>query len=69
MSLKIFSLTFRLFSVLSQLIGALLPDSGKCARFYFRFCCPGVEGVDPFSVDWVGENNWLVPPIYLISYK
>ena len=23
--------------------------------------------MDAFSVDWAGENNWLVPPIYLIS--
>ena len=37
------------------------PDSAKCARFYSKFWCPGVEGVDAFSVDWA------VPPIYLIS--
>ena len=43
------------------------PDSAKCARFYSKFWCPGAEGVDAFSVDWTGENNWLVPPIYLIS--
>lgn len=27
---------------------------------------PGCEQVDAFSVSWAGENNWLVPPIYLI---
>ena len=43
------------------------PDSAKCARFYSKFWCPGAEGVDAFSVDWAGENNWLVPPVYLIS--
>ena len=43
------------------------PDSAKYARFYSKFWRPGAEGVDTFSVDWAGENNWLVPPIYLIS--
>jgi hypothetical protein len=23
--------------------------------------------VDAFSLDWAGENNWLVPPINMIS--
>ena len=31
-----------------------------------RFWCPGTEAVDAFSVSWAGENNWLVPPIFLI---
>ena len=30
--------------------------------------CPSSEGVDAFSVDWAGENNWLVPPVYLIGH-
>ena len=51
---RFLSVTFRLFLVLSQSIGSL-PQ------------CPSAEGVDAFSVDWAGENNWLVPPIYLIS--
>ncbi|XP_028514422.1 uncharacterized protein LOC114574912 [Exaiptasia diaphana] len=29
--------------------------------------CPGSEGVDSFTLDWRGENNWLVPPVHLIS--
>ena len=66
MSLQIFSHTFRRFSVLS-LDRFASPDSTKCARFYSKFWCPGAEGVDAFSVDWAGENNGLVPPIYLIS--
>ena len=37
-------------------------------RFYSKFWCPGTEGVDAFSADWAGENNWLVPPVYLISH-
>ena len=32
-----------------------------------RFWCPGTEAVDAFSVSWAGENNWLVPPIFLIA--
>ncbi len=28
--------------------------------------CQKVVGVDAFSVDWSGDNNWLVPPIHLI---
>ena len=58
------------FAYISSLFGPFTvvmfasPDSAKCARFYSKFWCPGVEGVDAFSVDWAGENNWLVPPIY-----
>ena len=26
-----------------------------------------VHGVDAFTMDWHGENNWLVPPITLIG--
>ena len=29
--------------------------------------CPGTEAVDAFTVNWAGENNWLCPPIMLIS--
>ena len=31
------------------------------------FWTPGCEHVNAFSLDWAGENNWLVPPVYLIS--
>ena len=35
-----------------------------------RFCswwwCPGTETVDAFTVSWEGDNNWLVPPVFLI---
>ncbi|XP_052270084.1 uncharacterized protein LOC127871322 [Dreissena polymorpha] len=27
---------------------------------------PTTEGVDAFSVNWCNNNNWLVPPVYLI---
>ena len=61
------------FAYISFLFGPFIvdrfasPDSARCARFCSKFWCPGAEGVDAFSVDWAGENNWLVPPIYLIS--
>jgi hypothetical protein len=38
----------------------------KLKRFNSRFWTPGSEGVDAFAFDWRGENNLLVPPIYLI---
>ena len=31
------------------------------------FWNPGTERVNAFSTSWENENNWLVPPIYLIS--
>ena len=39
----------------------------KLYRFNSLFWNPGCESVDDFSQNWQGENNWLVPPIYLIS--
>ena len=61
------------FGHLSALFGPFTVDrfatpvSAKCARFYSKFWCPGTEGVDAFSVHWAGDNNWIVPPVYLIS--
>lgn len=34
----------------------------KCSRFISRFWNPGCEGIDAFSLNWQGENNWVVPP-------
>lgn len=39
----------------------------KVAKFNSKFWVPGTKGVDAFSVDWSQENNWLVPPVPLIS--
>ena len=39
----------------------------ECHRFNSLLWNPGAEQVNAFSVSWVGENNWLVPPIFLIS--
>ena len=42
------------------------PQEYSVAHFNSRFWCPGTETVDAFSVSWAGDNNWLVPPIFLI---
>ena len=41
-------------------------ENTQLPRFNSRFWCPGTEAVDAFSVSWADENNWLVPPIFLI---
>lgn len=40
--------------------------TAKCSKFYSKFWCPGTFGVDAFSFDWSKDNNWLVPPLYLV---
>ena len=40
--------------------------NSKLTRFCSRYWNPGCEGVDAFCYDWVGENNWLVPPVSLV---
>lgn len=34
-------------------------------RFHSRFWCPGAEAVDTFTVNWMGDVCWLVPPLHL----
>ena len=41
--------------------------NNKVTRFNSLVWVPGTEKVDAFSVSWAGENNWLVPPVLLIS--
>ena len=41
-------------------------ENRKMKRFNSVVWNPECEQVDAFSVSWAGENNWLVPPIYLI---
>ena len=36
------------------------------ASFNSKVFCPGTSGVDAFRFSWVGQNNWLCPPISLI---
>ena len=41
--------------------------NAKLPKFNSRYWCPGSSLVDAFTVSWHGENNWLVPPIYLVG--
>ena len=60
------------FSMLDSVFGPHTIDrfasayNTHLARFNSRYWSPGSEAVDPFTVDWAGENNWLCPPIGLI---
>ena len=42
-------------------------NNKKLTLFNSKYSCPGTNAVDAFSVDWSSDNNWLVPPIYLIG--
>ena len=39
----------------------------KTQRYNSLFWNPECEAVDSFTQDWSDENNWLVPPVYLIA--
>ena len=38
----------------------------KIVRYFSRFWNPETSGIDAFIQSWKVENNWLVPPVYLI---
>ncbi|XP_078688642.1 uncharacterized protein LOC144920363 [Branchiostoma floridae x Branchiostoma belcheri] len=38
----------------------------KLERFNSKSWCPSSEGIDAFSFDWAGQNNWLHPPVRMI---
>ena len=40
--------------------------NSQLPRFNSRFWNPGSEAVDAFTCDWLGENNWWCPPVYLV---
>ncbi|KAK3093064.1 hypothetical protein FSP39_010639 [Pinctada imbricata] len=42
-------------------------NNTKLPIFCSKFFTTGTSGVDAFSMNWGGHNNWLVPPIYLAS--
>ncbi|CAG2247680.1 unnamed protein product [Mytilus edulis] len=39
----------------------------KLAVFFSKFFTPGTSGVDAFAYDWSKFNNWVVPPVNLIT--
>lgn len=41
-------------------------ENTKCKQFNSKFWNPGTRGVNAFSFDWKGYNNWLVPPVCLV---
>ena len=42
-------------------------DNTQLPKFHSRFWCPGSTATDAFTVNWAGDMNWWVPPIYLIG--
>ena len=42
-------------------------ENKKVHRFNSKYHTPLTEGVNAFTFSWAGENNWLCPPISLIS--
>ncbi|CAC5371828.1 unnamed protein product [Mytilus coruscus] len=40
--------------------------NAKLERFNSLFWNVNTEAVDCFTQNWCGENNWIVPPIYLV---
>ena len=42
-------------------------DNRKLFRYNSRFFDYQCEAVDAFTQNWSYANNWLVPPIYLVS--
>jgi hypothetical protein len=61
-----------IFNFLNKVAGPFSIDcfasnlSKKVSRFYAKFCCVGVLGVDAFAFSWENETCWLVPPPKLI---
>ena len=41
--------------------------NSQLPRFNSRFSSPGTEAVDALFQDWSEENNWVCPPVCLIS--
>ena len=42
-------------------------DNTKLPRFNSLYWNPGSECIDAFTCNWAQENNWLVPPVAVIS--
>ena len=64
--------TIEFFQKISEIWGKLTIDrfanneNTKTEKFNSKYWCPGTSNVNAFTVSWSGEENYLVPPIYLI---
>ena len=62
----------KFFQKISETWGKLTIDrfanneNTKTEKFNSKYWCPSTFNVNAFTVSWSGENNYLVPPIYLI---
>ena len=62
----------KFFQKISETWGKLTIDrfanneNTKTEKFNSKYWCPSTFNVNAFRVSWSGENNYLVPPIYLI---
>jgi len=41
-------------------------ENAKVKTFNSKYWCPNTCNVNAFSISWEGENNFLVPPVYLV---
>ena len=61
-----------IFDFLNRIHGKFTVDcfasniSKKCSKFYAKYWCSNVAGVNALSYDWSQENVWLVPPPKLV---
>ena len=42
-------------------------DNRKIDRYNSLYWNPGSENIDSFTCNWRGDNNWLVPPVSMVS--
>ena len=65
--------TVEFFQFLDSLCGPHTVDrfahmnNTKLPRFNSLYWNPGSIGVDAYTSDWSDENNWLIPPVSMVS--
>jgi hypothetical protein len=42
-------------------------NNRKVTVFNSKYFAPESSGSDAFAYNWSGHNNWLVPPMHLVS--
>ncbi|VDI51364.1 Hypothetical predicted protein [Mytilus galloprovincialis] len=66
-------ISFEFFNFIDRLWGLHTVDrfanmnNAKLGRFNSLFWNPGTSAIDAFTCNWKGDNNWLVPPVNLVS--